>query len=157
MIIYKPGDATKPTKHEDTINVILHIVNTEGVWKQGFVKALDKRFSQPKAKYKAMKFPIKQPQIDVVYIDEQTDVVNMVAQKMSGQHKIRYSWLDACLERVAAHYIVQNETFNREYMFHLPKIGTGLGGGVWEDVEWLLKKHLHPFTVVVYEYRENKV
>ena len=37
---------------------------------------------------------------------------------------------------------------------YLPKIGCGIGGGDWKDVEPIMKKELADFNVVLVEYKE---
>jgi len=40
-----------------------------------------------------------------------------------------------------------------ELTLYLPKIGTGIGGGDWKDVEPVIKKELAEFNVVVVNYK----
>ena len=145
-ITYVTGDACRPPRPEgDSVNVILHVCNTQGAWGAGFVTALSARYSAPEAEYRSLRFPIVQPKCQIVYVDEDTDVVNMIAQKMRGNHYIRYSWLNDCLAFVAKRYK------DKDVTFHLPRIGTGIGGGVWEDVRWLIESHLGDRDVFVYD------
>jgi len=41
-----------------------------------------------------------------------------------------------------------------DFTIYLPKIGCGIGGGTWEEVEPVIKKELADFNVVVVNYKK---
>lgn len=91
-------------------------------------------------------------------------VVNMIAQAGYGKgnkqlHRsdeeddkppIRYDALDKCLGRVAE-WVEGPGSIAGCGTVHLPRIGCGLGGGRWEEVEPLIQKNLPTTPVYVYD------
>lgn len=87
-------------------------------------------------------------------------VINMIAQegygpKNQAQHRdgltdskppIRYDALDECLGHVAE----LRDLWGLGTM-HMPRIGCGLAGGKWSEVEPLIQKHLSAVPVYVYD------
>jgi O-acetyl-ADP-ribose deacetylase (regulator of RNase III) len=88
-------------------------------------------------------------------------VINMIAQTGYGrsgtaQHRdgadgeaprppIRYEALETCLQKVARSAKVLGASI------HMPRIGCGLAGGRWEEVEPILTRTLDPLSVTVYD------
>ena len=148
MIHYTSGDATEPVVKTGK-RVILHITNDMGAWGRGFVLALSAKWPEPEAAYRAQKFPNSgvAGTIQVVPVSNDIDVVNMCAQRMWGQHRVRYSLLTQCLYQVRKHYGEDESALS----FHLPRIGCGLGGGEWEDVAYFLDCELGFHEIYVYD------
>ena len=171
-IRYRKGDATRPSSLDVGPRIIIHIVNTQGGWGRGFVVALSKRWSEPEASYRRWhragvegKTAFELGQIQVVPVRDEWEsplfVINMIAQEgygpknqdlhqdgvVNSKPPIRYDALDECLGRVAAHIGVDQGGCS----VHLPKIGCGLGGGKWEEVEPLIQKNLPTTPVYVYD------
>lgn len=143
MIHYVQGDATEPvvkTGHR----YILHITNDRGAWGAGFVRALSAKWPDPEREYRAHKPVLGTCQF--VPVSNDITVVNMCAQAMHGNHRVRYSALDRCIEeiniRTPAGIVPGAFTLwpenKKNITFHMPRIGCGLGGGVWEDVEYFV-------------------
>jgi len=74
----------------------------------------------------------------------------MVAQRGykagSNGPPIQYPALKSCLEKLA------EEADVRQASIHMPRIGTGLGGGSWIVIEPLIKEALGDRSVFVYDY-----
>lgn len=91
-------------------------------------------------------------------------VVNMIAQEgygarndqlhrsdeADGKPPIRYDALDACLAKVAE-WVESPASIIGCGTVHMPRIGCGLAGGRWEEVEPLIQKNLPTTPVYVYD------
>lgn len=133
-IIYLKGDATQPQGEGNKI--ICHICNDKGRWGAGFVLAVSKRWSAPEEAFRRDKCPYLGKTM-IVPVEDNISVANMVAQhdtkySPDGQPPIRYHALRACLAAV-------NEVaYRTNATLHMPRIGTGLAGGRWEEIEAIL-------------------
>jgi O-acetyl-ADP-ribose deacetylase (regulator of RNase III) len=156
ILRYKVGDATIPVSAGHRI--IIHICNDVGVWGAGFVLALSKRWKKPEEQYRMWyrgqnKFELGE--IQDVWVQSDTTVVNMIAQHdvgpgEDGSPPLRMGALEECLKKVAK--------LAEEYdsSVHCPRIGSGLAGGCWDDIESLIKKCLvdQGINVTVYDLPE---
>ena len=79
----------------------------------------------------------------------------MVAQKgirhKAGFPPIRYGALEICLHKLAERALALGATV------HMPRIGCGLAGGSWDQVEPIVRKMLvdRGVSVVVYDFPED--
>lgn len=153
MITYLKGDAVYPYKGIG-YNFILHVCNNEGKWGKGFVKALSERSKKPENRYR---YEYRKGSsssalggIQIIDVDDIDWVINMIAQKgtisKSNPHPLSLEALDHCLESVASFI----DTV-RMVSIHMPRIGCGLGGATWDEIEPLIQKHLGKFPVFVYD------
>ncbi|MDD5649398.1 MAG: macro domain-containing protein [Candidatus Nanoarchaeia archaeon] len=148
MIHYLSGDATQPIK---TPAYIIHICNNLGGWGAGFVLAVTKRFGKgPESSYRLWfqsKEDFRLGQIQIVKVSEQISVVNMIAQRgfldKDNQKPLDLRALKDCLKQV---YLVTKKS---NITIHMPRIGCGLAGGKWEEIEPVIQKHM---TVDTYVY-----
>lgn len=158
-IHYLTGDATDPQGAGGKI--IIHICNDVGGWAKGFVLALSKRWKQPEESYRSWYASQEYFQLGVVQFvpvfdeeDEEAEelwVANMIAQHdiIADQHgnpPLRLDALEKCLRQVAG--FAQDHALS----VHLPRIGTGLAGGKWEDIEPLLQQYLSDAGIPTYVY-----
>jgi len=131
----EPGDALmfEPGKRFLT----LHVVNNAGGWGAGFVLAISRLSPVPEAKYRAWS---KMPGFGLGFVQPVTVspewcVLNMCAQNNYRTAKnpvpLDYAALQTCLVK-AAHVACRFD------IVQLPKIGCGLAGGDWEEVEPLI-------------------
>lgn len=156
-ITYTTGDATRP--HGDGPKIIAHIVNDEGKWGSGFVVALSQRNMSPEKAYRAWsrrddeylryippinflqgQFMLGGIQL-VKYTGPDVLVANMVAQRgvrhdSSAPRAVQYGSLESCLARVA------EEAERLGASVHMPRIGCGLGGGSWDEIEPIIQNTL---------------
>ena len=145
-IRYKIGDATRPTVPGNKI--IAHICNDQGKWGAGFVLALTKRWSAPEESYRECPDEWELGITQIIPVEDDILVANMIAQHDTrysddGQPPIRYAALRTCLTNV-------NEVAKQfRATLHMPRIGCGLAGGRWEEVEMII---LDVCTVDVYVY-----
>lgn len=165
-ITYIRGDATSP--QAKGTKLIVHICNDSGGWGAGFVLAISRRWARPEQMYRRW-YHDREPVLDhepgqivmtsgrfklgetqVVMVQPGVAIVNMIAQAGtrtgSKGPPIRYEALDECLGRVNGYA----DSFKASV--HMPRIGCGLAGGKWEQVEPLIQKRLGGVQVYVYDY-----
>ncbi len=170
------GDATNP--NDNKTKIIVHICNDVGGWGKGFVMAISKRWKQPEIEYRNWYKNKEVEQTDTIqferlqsrdkYSNEKkfdlgnvqfvkaTDdiwVANMIAQRdikpdKDGLPPIRYSFVSESLERVRQFAKRQNASV------HMPRIGCGLAGGQWSEIEELINDNLiaHEIETAVYDF-----
>jgi O-acetyl-ADP-ribose deacetylase (regulator of RNase III) len=142
-IRYIRGDATQPQAQGNRI--IAHVCNDLGGWGKGFVVALSKRWEGPAAAYRAWHrgrsandFGLGAVQL--VQVEPDVWVANMVAQhgmKPDSQGPpIRYEAVRSCLKKLAG------EARKLGASVHMPRIGCGLAGGRWEEIEPIILDEL---------------
>jgi len=170
------ADATNP--NDNGTKIIVHICNDVGGWGKGFVMAISKKWKQPEIEYRNWFKNNKLEPTDKVeferlesrdkYSNEKkfelgnvqfvkaTDdiwVANMIAQRdikpdKDGLPPIRYSFVSECLERVRHFAKRQNASV------HMPRIGCGLAGGQWTEIEEIVNSELiaHEIATTVYDF-----
>lgn len=154
-IAYIKGDATCPQAKGD--KVICHACNDIGGWGKGFVLAISKRWVEPEAEYRKWHAAGKESgfalgAVQFVQVEPDVWVANMVGQrgiKRGGSGPpIRYEAIAACLQQVAA------KARELSASVHMPRIGCGLAGGKWSEVEPLIEQHLvgAGISVTVYDF-----
>lgn len=151
QIVYLKGDATTPMISGNKI--ITHICNDIGAWGKGFVLAVSKRWSEPEKEYKkwykdGSNFQLGEVQF--IQVSEDIYVANMIGQRDIRRGKsgtpIRYEAVDKCLEKVSEKALELGATV------HMPRIGCGLAGGKWEEIEKLIDKNISSKSIDVYVY-----
>lgn len=152
-VTYLIGDATAPDGRVP--GVIAHVCNDSGGWGKGFVLALSRRWPEPEAAYRrwarsGQEFGLGMVQL--VKVDDHLHVANMVAQhgyvSPANPVAVRYDALAQCLSKLAGR-------IGEGTIIHMPRIGCGLAGGNWDQIEPLLQEHLAMagFDVRVYDLR----
>lgn len=133
-IIYLKGDATRPVGPGQKI--ICHICNDIGAWGAGFVLALSRRWSEPEDCYRRNTV-LQLGMVEIVPVEEDISVANMVAQRgITGMYDgppIRYGAVRACLAQV------NDIAYRTGATLHMPRIGCGLAGGEWSEIEKIIK------------------
>ena len=152
-ITYVKGDATQPQGRGNKI--IAHICNDLGGWGKGFVLAISKRWSEPEAAYRAWhkaraKNDFALGAFQLVQVEPSIWVANMVAQRgmKTGSQgpPIRYEAVRTCLKELAV------QAKERKASVHMPRIGCGLAGGRWEEIEPIVTEELEGVEVTVYDF-----
>jgi O-acetyl-ADP-ribose deacetylase (regulator of RNase III) len=165
MIQYLKGDATRPVGEGS--KCLMHIVNTAGGWGAGFVVALSKRWTDPEGQYRKWYRDGHNPRfgdfalgnVGWAMVEPGLWVANMIAQVGYGrtgslQHAvegnpgpspIRYDALRTCLGKVAESARSKGSTI------HAPRIGCGLAGGKWDQVEPLIQETMGDLPVFIYD------
>lgn len=144
-IHYVVGDATNPQTEGNKI--ICHICNDIGAWGAGFVLAISKKWKQPEIAYRNMK---KRPlgHADFIRVTPDIMVANMIGlhdvkSDENGNPPIRYAAVRVALNTV------NDMAYRTGSTIHMPRIGCGLAGGQWSEIEKILKEVM---TVDVYVY-----
>lgn len=161
---------------------ITHICNNIGGWGKGFVMALSKRYPQAEKAYRewfksksnpcslpadkgtpggkgAEPFRLGEVQFVLVHTSESKSesggsniwVANMLAQNgivsSANPKPIDYPALEKCLAKLG-----QVALSLPNSSIHMPRIGTGLAGGKWEEVLLLIERNLLEANIPVTVY-----
>ncbi|RHY35362.1 hypothetical protein DYB32_000158 [Aphanomyces invadans] len=151
-IKYKTGNAALASGDDVRPAIILHCVDTSGVWTtRGFFGAISHRAPYVEAAYRQMKVnhDLKLGQAHCIPLDNHTFVCLLVVQTYLHQKKkrtgktlaVRLNSLQLALAAVAAKARQCHATI------HMPRLGAGTPGFNWYAVERLIKKHLRAVTV----------
>lgn len=128
---------------------ILHQCNNKGGWGRGFVLELSKRWPEPERAYRNREeYPLGD--FDIIKVEPETYVVNIIGQEGYGNSArtgIVYTKLDALEEA----FLKLSTTLPQNAVVHCPKLGAGLAGGDWSEIEKLLPLIQRPVTVFVHE------
>ena len=154
-IHYTNGDATRPQGTGPRIMV--HVCNDIGGWGKGFVTALSTRWKEPEAAYRAWHadpkdLPFELGQVQFVEVEPELWVANLIGQhgirrgSDTGNPPVRYEAVEQGLGRVAV--FAQEKSAS----VHMPRIGCGLAGGKWEEIEPLIERCLVTVGVQVTVY-----
>lgn len=150
MITYLKGDATQPVG--DGCKIIIHICNDIGMWGAGFTKSLSKHYPKAEEVYRE-RFSSSDKEcsclgmIQFVDISDEIKVINLIAQK-----GVRTPWnpvpVDYAALNEGEHFVMSN---NRS--IHMPRIGCGLAGGSWDQIEPMIQRHfiLNDVPAFVYD------
>ncbi|RII19426.1 Macro domain protein [Streptomyces sp. YIM 130001] len=150
------GDATAP--QGEGVKIVAHVCNDVGGWGAGFVLALSRRWPEPEAAYRtwhrdraANDFGLGAVQF--VRADGLVRVANMVGQRgirsgSEGAAPVRYQAIDSALGAVG------DRALELGASVHMPRIGCGLAGGKWSEVEPLVRRRLaaRGVPVTVYDF-----
>lgn len=154
-ITYVSGDATQPVG--DGPKILVHVCNDRGRWGKGFVLSLSKRWKDVEAEYRRWHdegglTPFELGQVLIVKVAENLWVANLIGQQGVGARRgvppIRYEAIRQGLQRVA------DFAEPRGASVHMPRIGCGLAGGKWEEIEPIIQQTLlaKGIPVTVYDY-----
>ena len=142
-ITYQIGDATQPIG--DHPKIIVHVCNDAGGWGKGFVLAVSRRWREPERRYRAWyrgeeSQPFALGQVQFVHVEHTIWVANLIGQHgmslRDGLPPVRYEAIQAGLRVVAA------KAKELGASVHMPRIGSGLAGGNWEEVERIVQQEL---------------
>lgn len=153
MIIDRIGDATLPPERPACI---FHVVNDVGAWGRGFSGALGRRYPWAERAYRVWARgawnagpPFALGHAFVTH-GEDVAVAHLCAQHGLGRwrHPLVLSELRAALGEARAHV----ELHYPNASWHMPRIGSGLGGGSWlHEVRPVVEEVLGDREVFVYE------
>ncbi len=142
-IAYQIGDATRPIG--DHPKIIVHVCNDAGARGKGFVVAVSSRWREPERRYRAWhggeeSQPFALGQVQFVRVEDTVWVANLIGQHGIGSHNglppVRYEAIREGLRAVAA------KAKELGASVHMPRIGFGLAGGKWEEVERIVQQEL---------------
>jgi O-acetyl-ADP-ribose deacetylase (regulator of RNase III) len=156
MIKYVSGDATEP--RGDGKKSILHIVNNLGAWGAGFVLAISNKWRKPELEYR--RAGIQLGAIQVVDVEPDVSIINMCAQdglpSRTRRRAVDYEALAKCLDTARSVVLFPRGSQGTKGSVHMPRIGCGIAGGEWSEVEPLIIENLvhHGIDVTVYDFEE---
>lgn len=142
QIKYHKGDATVPIGEGNKI--IVHVCNDVGAWGKGFVMAISQRWKKPEIEYKQWAKSSEEfalGNVQFVQVEETIWIANLIGQRdikknKDGNPPIRYNAINKGLATVGTFAIQINATI------HMPRIGCGLAGGSWDQIEPIIKETL---------------
>jgi len=157
---YRIGDATEP--QGTSVKIILHCVNDVGAWGAGFVLALSQRWREPQWKYRRWHqageldgVPFALGQVQMIKVVSGVFVANLIGQHGlrrrgdDGLPPVRYEAIRQGLARV------RQQALMLKASVHMPRIGAGLAGGDWREIEQIILDELaaHDLAVTIYDLR----
>ena len=151
-INYIKGDATAPDGEGNRI--IVHVCNDLGGWGRGFVVAISRRWKEPEAAYRGWhgEPDFALGAVQLVQVEPTLWVANMIGQhglkRTPAGPPIRYDAVETALTTVAEH------ARELDASVHMPRIGCGLAGGRWEEIEPIIGRTLikNGVPVTVYDF-----
>lgn len=155
-INYIIGDVVNPNDDVDGMKFIAHCCNNVGAWGKGVVLAISKRWGMPELIYRrwAQQKPFELREglgiIQVVPVERDIMVVNIIGQEgigfSNGNPPVRYDAIKIGLQKTQK---CMEEYENKSPSLHLPRIGAGLAGGDWNEIEKIIKETIK-YPVYVY-------
>ena len=153
-INYVIGDATQP--QGDGCKMICHVVNDIGAFGAGFSGVLARKWPQCERQYRYWsktgsddRFRLGEARGTAVELN--ITVCHMIAQcgvrSRANPKPIDYDALRSCLQQVKVYATVL------DFSVHMPRIGCGLAGGTWPEVEAIIQEELcaKGVSVTVYD------
>jgi O-acetyl-ADP-ribose deacetylase (regulator of RNase III) len=140
-ISYVSGDCVRCEDVTGVPVIIAHVCNDRGGWGKGFVVALSERWSEPEAAYREWAkhagsgewVGLELGRVQQVAVGDGVWVMNMVAQHgyatPSVPVALSYEALGTCLGKLAEAASAAGA------VVAMPRIGCGLAGGEWSQVE----------------------
>lgn len=152
-IVYTVGDATKP--EGEGKKIIVHVCNDMGAWGRGFVLAISRLSPAPERGFREWyrgrehnDFALGAVQF--VSVSPDIEVANMIGQHgiraLQDVPPIRYTAVETALKTVGEKAQTENASV------HLPRIGCGLAGGKWSEIEPLIERQICASGVPVFVY-----
>jgi len=149
---YIIGDATLPGGQGPRI--IAHICNNRGGYGKGFALAVANRWPKAERRYREWydtQEGFSLGSVQVVDLGQDMYVANMIAQQgyrtAYNPHPLRLDALALCLARLS------DAAIQLKASVHMPRIGTGLSGGSWHDIEPIIIHTLGTLEVFVYDLK----
>lgn len=160
MIKYVKGDVTKPEETGD-IRVIVHACNDVGGWGpkgHSVADAIGRRWPEAKAEYKTQFVDgaprMRLGEVQLVDVGDKLWVANCIAQhdyrRPGNLQPFKYEAFEMCCGVLVRSFVGRNASF------HMPRVGTKLGGADWHTVEHILNRTFvkAKFNVTVYDFAE---
>jgi O-acetyl-ADP-ribose deacetylase (regulator of RNase III) len=158
MITYKKGNIFKTARSaaKDKTIIIPHICNNKGGWGRGFVLSISNEWEKPEQSYRKWynsRTNFKLGFIQLVNVEDRIYVCNMIAQdgykSEQNPRPISYEALSKSLQKLVNNNWIQQNKNNITIM--MPRIGCGLGGGKWEEIEKIISNIMLDFEIEVYD------
>ena len=172
-INYIVGDATAPIG--TGTKMIVHCCNNQGGWGSGFVVSLSRRWDAPEQAYRLWSENpnasvkgihhingglFELGQIQIVKVESDIMVVNMIGQHRTGSRTIAgieiqpvdYRSIREGFARIKGFYTAW--AGEKPLSLHMPRLGCGLAGGSWTEIEKILNEVFKgvDIEITVYDY-----
>lgn len=155
-IIYRKGNLLNAFD-EGEIDIIAHGVNCSGGFGSGIAGQIAKRFPEVKRQY-LFKYNTKGwylGQIQLVYLNNKI-IVNCATQKYYGKYPesqlngmyCSYEAIRECMHQLKT--IIKDS----DLRIGIPKIGAGLAGGDWNEIEKVINEEFNDIPIYVYVLEE---
>ena len=169
------GDATQPQGEGNKI--IIHCCNDIGAWGAGFVMALSSRWENPEASYRhwfehrkylffglasdpwlgfepipslAQLVSPKLGEVDLCKVENDIYVANIIGQRgvagPDNQSPVVYDAIRSGVKQVQKYAELLKASV------HMPRMGCGLAGGEWSEIEKIINEELEGIDVTVYDF-----
>jgi O-acetyl-ADP-ribose deacetylase (regulator of RNase III) len=155
-IKYVCGDATAPPPGGNRI--IVHICNDHGSWEAGFIMAVSRRWIEPKACYclYAESFkgkPLELGAVQFMQVEDCLWVANVIGQTKAytTREGRRVPPIPECMVCLGLHRVYR-KVMELQATIHMPRIGTGLAGGKWDDIKPIIDEELADLGISVTVY-----
>jgi O-acetyl-ADP-ribose deacetylase (regulator of RNase III) len=149
-ISYVIGDATEPIGQGP--HAIMHINNNVGTWGGGFVLAVSDKWPIARKVYLDDK-SLMLGDIQIIPVEENISVINMVAQDDFPTNEfpvaVDYEALADCFWEIT-------RRVPTKVTLHAPRIGTGIAGGDWNEIELRIHQELGDYNVIIYDLPGSK-
>lgn len=149
-IQYLKGDATQP--RAPGLKIIVHCCNDLGAWGAGFVMALSRKWEGPERQYREWFQKEEKPQlgeVQLVPVGNKIIVANIIGQLglrgPGNPSPVRYEAIREGMKTVASYARKHHASV------HMPRLGCGLAGGSWDEIEPILEDTLDGLMVRVYD------
>ncbi|GAB7045022.1 macro domain-containing protein [Catenuloplanes indicus] len=161
---YVEGDATDPVG--DGPRIIAHVCNDIGAWGRGIVRVISRRWPEPEREFRRWhgEPTFRLGAVQLVPVAPELWVANMVGQHGIATRRglrtesgyeadagppVRYEAIRECLTTLAAHARTEHASV------HMPRIGCGLAGGTWAEIEPRIRETLcaQDVPTVVYDLK----
>ncbi len=149
---YISGDATNPKLKKNQKCIIVHCCNNIGVWGAGFTGSISKKWTRPEAMYLKKKSYVL-GNIELISVENNIQICNMIGQRgvksPSNPEPVNYKAIEIGLKTLSAYM-----NLNKVKVLVMPKIGCGLAGGKWTEIEPIIKEAFRKsrVTINVYSY-----
>lgn len=144
--------------NSETIQVIMHGCNAQGVMGSGFAKELRERYPEAYTEYTTIHNSRGLELGDnVLYNIPSTNIIisNSITQQYygrDGKKYVSYDAIDKCTKDL--YNLLKMELDERPLTIHFPAIGAGLGGGDWDIISTIIDKNCkdgnYPFYKKLY-------
>lgn len=173
MIEYVEGDVTRPVG--DRFKVIVHVCNDVGAWGAGVSGAIGSRWPKAEQFYRywagsswtlpspLINAPFKIGNIQLVSMEPHEPgiiVVNLIGQRglrsNSNPAPVRYDAIRHGLRLLFEDTRVGTKN-TKDATVHMPRIGCGLAGGEWSEIEPIIEQELcdKGVHVIVYDLKKS--
>lgn len=148
------GDALTP--RGPAPHLLVHVVNNKGrSWGAGFGKQVAEKYPDVAEHFRSAMEGSNRPRLGDIFVtpvNAKVTVVQMIAQSGYGESdrpRLRYVPLRDSLRKVRECALQSQATV------HMPRIGTGFGGGLWSLIQELIRQELVAYGVNVTVYQIN--